>query len=471
MKALPVIGRLLLLFSAAFTLPIVVAVYYGEDIKPFAAAAAASLAIGSLSLVSKTSLEDLRFRDAFAFVALSWLAVSFVGSLPYVLYGVSPVDAFFESISGFTTTGASVLTPEELPKSLLFWRSMTQWLGGMGIIVLFLAVFPSFAKKAPIVFQAEYPGVTLEKLKPRIKDTALLLYGVYALLSAVEILLLLSLGVDTFDAVVHTFSTISTGGFSSHSESVAYFDDVRVEAVVAFFAFLGGTNFALIYFLLRGNARILRDAEFRAYVAVLLTAILLLTLANLRLGLSESLRYSAFQAVSIMTTTGFTTCDFDAWNDSARFVLLILMFVGGCSGSTAGGIKVIRIYLLLRYSIQRILKAAEPRTVRVVKYGEKTLSSDVLENVSAFFVLYILIFVVSSLLIALSGYDILTSISATAATLGNVGPGMGLAGAAENYASFPVHVKVLLCMNMWVGRLEIFTVLALFIPSFWKESW
>ncbi len=472
-SVLRLLGQLLSFFSLSFLLPALVAIYYGESPLPFALSLAITMlaALFMLAAFGRVDMESVRAKEAFAFVAIAWLLVSLFGSLPYVFSGIDAVDAFFESISGFTTTGASVLVPEELPRSLLLWRSQTQWMGGIGIIVLFLAVIPSVAK-AHFIFQAEYPGVTLEKLKPRIRDTALTLYKVYLLLTAIEIAMLIALGVTPFDAVCHTFTTLSTGGYSTHSESVAYFNDPRVEAVIAFFAFLGGTNFALIYFAIRRDFRILRDAEFRAYVLILTMAIVTLTLINLeRLGILESIRYSAFQAVSIMTTTGFTTYDFDKWSDSAKIILLVLMFVGGCSGSTAGGMKVVRIYMLVTHSLQRVMKAAEPRTVRAVRYGDRVVKREIIEDVAAFFVLYILIFVSSSVAVSLSGYDMLTSISATAATLGNVGPGMGLAGASEIYRHFDAHLKILLSINMWLGRLELFTVLAIFIPSFWREKW
>ncbi len=472
-SVLRLLGQLLSFFSLSFLLPTLVAIYYGESPLPFVLSLAIAMlaALFMLAAFGRADIESVRAKEAFAFVAIAWLLVSLFGSLPYVFSGINPVDAFFESISGFTTTGASVLIPEELPRSLLLWRSQTQWMGGMGIIVLFLAVIPSVAK-AHFIFQAEYPGVTLEKLKPRIRDTALTLYKVYLLLTAIEIAMLVALGVTPFDAVCHTFTTLSTGGYSTHSESVAYFNDPRVEAVIAFFAFLGGTNFALIYFAIKRDFRILRDAEFRAYVLILAMAIITLTLINLeRLEILESIRYSAFQAVSIMTTTGFTTYDFDEWSDAAKIILLVLMFVGGCSGSTAGGMKVVRIYMLVTHSLQRVLKAAEPRTVRAVRYGDRVVKRETIEDVAAFFVLYILIFVLSSVAVSLSGYDMLTSISATAATLGNVGPGMGLAGASEIYRHFDSHLKILLSINMWLGRLELFTVLAIFIPSFWREKW
>lgn len=470
-----ILGKLLMLFSFSFTLPLIAAYLYEDPYYPFLVPATLSFLLGTVlgyGIKSESELESLRHKESFAIVGLIWLLMSIFGSVPYILFGVNAVDAFFESMSGFTTTGASVLTPEELPKSLLLWRSLTQWIGGMGIIVLFLAIFPNVAKRSTVLFQAEYPGVSLSKIKPRIRDTALSLYKVYLLLTVTEIALLYALGLSLFDAVNHTFTTLSTGGFSTHSDSIAFFNDVRVEGVVAFFAFVGGTNFALIYFLLSGKPVMFRNAEFRSYVCFLALASVLIAVINLeRYGIFDSLRYSTFQVISIMTTTGFTTADFDSWSDSAKLILLILMFIGGSSGSTGGGIKVIRIYLLIKYAIHQILRAAEPRTVRTVKFEGMVIKKEVLNDIAAFFVLYILIFAVSSILVSLSGYDIVTSLSATAATLGNVGPGLGLAGATENYASFSQPTKILLSLNMWIGRLEIFTVVSLFIPAFWRERW
>jgi trk system potassium uptake protein TrkH len=471
------LGKLLILLSFAFIPPVLTAYYYDESLMPFLVSIVASLVSGSFLYLPTRSVEQIKFetiryKEAFAIVSLSWLFVSIIGAVPYVVVGVGIIDAFFESMSGFTTTGASVLIPEKLPKSILLWRSMTQWLGGMGIIVLFLAIFPSVARRGAPLFQAEYPGVILLKVKPRLRDTAVSLYKVYLFLTALEIAVLMLLGLSFFDAVNHTFTTLSTGGYSTHSESIAYFKNVNVEIAIAFFAALGGTNFALLYYLARRDFRILKDAEFKVYLSFLAFFALVLILVNLdRYDILNSMRYSMFQAVSIMTTTGYTTADFDMWNDSARFLMIVLMFIGGCSGSTAGGIKIVRIYLLLQYAVQQIMRTAEPRTIRSVKYGKKVLRKEQLEDLAAFFVLYVFIFVLSSMIVALSGYDILTSISATAATLGNVGPGLGLAGAGENYSGFSEHVKLLLTLNMWVGRLEIFTVISLFIPSFWREKW
>jgi trk system potassium uptake protein TrkH len=376
-------------------------------------------------------------------------------------------------MSGFTTTGATIFDDvETLSKSIIFWRAFTQWLGGMGIIALFVAVFPAMAARSETLFHAEYPGVTLEKLKPRLEDTALILYSIYLFYTLLEVVILYFLGVPAGDAFLHALTTLPTGGFSSHTDSIAYFNNPLVEAVIVLFMIAAGTNFALHYYLLRMGRLPYRDPEFRVYITVLAAGSILIVLLNMSaFGLFDSVRYSVFQVVSIATTTGYTTSDFDMWNSGAKVILLTLMFIGGSSGSTAGGIKILRLYLLIRYAILQIMKVAEPRTARTVKYGENVIKKDILDETAAFFVLFILIFAASIIFVSLSGFDFLTTISSVAACLGNVGPAMGLAGASESYSFFPYHVKFILALNMWIGRLEIFTVLALFIPQFWMRKW
>ena len=464
------LGLILLYYPAVFLLPIITALYFGEDFLPFVYPSVVSLITGSLLTLSKPKSDVAKYREGYAIVGICWLLVALIGSLPYIYYGFSPIDAFFETMSGFTTTGATVIERvEDLPRSLLLWRSLTQWLGGMGIIVLFVAIFPALAKRGETLLQAEVPGLKIEKIKPRVRDTAIRLYFTYMVLTIAEISLLKILGMSLFDAVNHAFTTLSTGGFSTHTESIAFFNDPRIEFVIFVFMILGGTNFTLTYYLLRGKIKF--DTEFLFYIFVLLTASVIVTLLNLnRFGI-ESIRYSFFQVASIMTTTGYTTSDFDTWSDSAKILILVLMFVGGSTGSTGGGIKVARIYLLIQYSISQILKSADPRTARVIRFNGEIVSKEILHNVTAFFVLYVLIFVVSTFIVSLFGLDFVTSVSAVAATLNNVGPGLGSVGASEPYTYLPPAVKIILSLDMWIGRLELFTVLSLFIPSFWRERW
>ncbi|WP_290900908.1 TrkH family potassium uptake protein [Ferroglobus sp.] len=470
---LNVLGRILLYFSLVFIIPIAVAFYFGESIKPFLISMATSIFLGSLFYFASRKAEiEIRYKEGYAIVGLGWLLVSMVGAIPYLFVGLDFFDAFFEAMSGFTTTGATVFdSVENLPKSVLTWRSLTQWLGGMGIIVLFVAILPSLAKSGYALMQAEVPGIKLTRLKPRLRDTAIALYLIYLFFTLLEAAILKSLGVSLFDAINHAFTTLSTGGFSTHTESIAYYNNPAIEATIFVFMIIGGTNFALFYYIFNRNFKILKDAEFKAYILILLTASVILTVINFEELNLQALRYSFFQAASIMTTTGYTTADFDQWSDAAKILLLMLMFIGGSSGSTGGGIKVIRIYLLSAYSLLQIMKSAEPRTVRVVKYGEEVVEREAFSAITSFFSLYIMIFAISSFLISLFGYDLLTSISAVAACINNVGPGMGLVGASESYSALHDYAKLILSINMWVGRLEVFTVLALFIPSFWREKW
>ncbi|MCS7121083.1 MAG: TrkH family potassium uptake protein [Archaeoglobaceae archaeon] len=459
-------SRFLLFFSPTFLIPAIYAYYVGEEYSIYFLSFAITFALG-LSLAF-FKFKEIKTKDAFTFVALSWILVSAFGALPYIFFGINPINSFFESISGFTTTGASILNPEELPKSLLLWRGLTQWFGGIGIVVLFLAVFPSLGKFAPAVFYAEFPTVTLEKVKPRIKDSAIVLCEVYILLTSILFFLLLLLGLDTFDALIHALTTVSTGGFSTHSESIAAFKDWRVELVIAVFMFLGGTNFALLYLALSGKMNPLRNLEFRIYLAATIFAIVALTFLNLKDDIVSSFRVSAFQAISAITCTGYTTYNFNEWNDASKLFMIMLMFLGGCAGSTAGGLKIIRIYILIKYSIQKILKSVEPRAIKILMIDDKIVDQELLEKVMTIFVLHIFIYIISAFLIAVSGYDLLTALSTSAATLNIFGPGMG--AAAECYADLKDHVKILLCFNMWLGRLEIFSVLILF-ASLYKKGW
>ncbi len=468
------LSQIILYFSLVFILPLATAFYYHENIIPFLIPMVLSASLGSaLYFLIKPHTQTAKYKEGYAIVGIGWLLIAIIGSIPYIYYSVTPVDAIFETMSGFTTTGATIFDKiETLPRSLLLWRSFTQWLGGMGIVVLFVAVFPALSKKGETLLQAEVPGLKIEKIKPRLKDTALHLYATYMVLTILEITLLTLLGLSFYDAVTHTFTTLSTGGFSTHTESIAFFRNPSVEFVIFVFMILGGSNFALLYLLIKGNRKIFRDTEFRFYLSLIFIAGIILSVLNIeRFGLLDSIRYSFFQTASIMTTTGYTTTDFDLWSDSARLLLLMLMFIGGSTGSTGGGIKVARIYLLTVYSLSQILKSAEPRTVRMIRLNDEVVEKEILHNITAFFSLYILIFVFSTFAVSLTGLDMISSISAVSASINNVGPGLGVVGASESYSSLSDTAKIILTFDMWVGRLELFTVLSLFIPSFWRERW
>ncbi|TEU03373.1 TrkH family potassium uptake protein [Candidatus Aerophobetes bacterium] len=473
------VGKLTKFLGALMGIPCVLSLIYREpDFLPLAISVAVTLLGGYLieRFCSRAKDEEIRHREAFAIVSLGWVVVAFFGTIPFLLAGTfsSFIDAYFESMSGFTATGATVLTNiESQPHGILFWRNFTQWLGGMGIIVLGIAILPKLAVGGRQLMAAEFPGPLPERLKPRIAETAKIIWGIYLLFSFSEVLLLKLTGLSLFDSVIHTFSTMATGGFSSHTLNIGFFDRPGAETVITCFMFLAGGNFALYYYFLKGNPRrLFKDSEFRFYSFVMIAAILLVTF-NLWGGTYKSIwssfRYAAFQVVSINTTTGFTTQDFDLWPPLSRGILLLLMFIGGCAGGTAGAIKNMRILILLKKGYQELLRLVHPRAVIPVRLGGRPVEERVIAGITGFFILYILVFLVSSLILMKVGLDMVSSVSATAATMGTVGPGLGLVGASQNYAFLPPLAKAILCLNMLLGRLEIYTVLVLLLPSTWRK--
>lgn len=473
------IGKLTKFLGALMGIPTLIALIYGEpDFLPLAISVAVTVLGGYLieRFCSQAKDDEIRHREAFAIVSLGWVVLAFFGTIPFLLAGTfsSFIDAYFETMSGFTTTGATVLTNiESQPHGILFWRNFTQWLGGMGIIVLGIAIFPKLALGGRQLLAAESPGPSPERLRPRIAETAKIMWGIYLLFSFSQVLLLKLAGLPLFDSFIHMFSTMSTGGFSSHTSSIGFFDRARVETIITFFMFLAGGNFALYYFLLKGKPRALfKDSEFRFYSFVMIAAIILVTF-NLWGGTYKSIwssfRYGAFQVVSINTTTGFTTQDFDLWPPLSRGILLLLMFIGGSAGSTAGAMKNMRILILLKKGYQELLRLARPRAVIPVKLGGRPVEETVIAGITGFFILYILLFLISSLILMKLGLDMVSSVAASAATIGNIGPGLGLVGASQNYAFLPPLAKAILILNMLLGRLEIYTVLVLLLPSTWRK--
>lgn len=473
------VGKLTKFLGALMGIPCVLSLVYREpDFLPLAISVAIALLGGYLIEKSCSGAKDdeIRHREAFAIVSFGWIILAFFGAIPFLLAGTFPsfIDAYFETMSGFTTTGATVLTNiESQPHGILFWRNFTQWLGGMGIIVLGIAILPKLAVGGRQLLAAELPGPSTEKLRPRIAETAKIMWGIYLLFSLSEVILLKLAGLPLFDSFIHMFSTMSTGGFSSHTSSIAFFDSARVETIITAFMFLAGGNFALYYYLIKGKPKALfKDSEFRFYSFVLITAIILVTF-NLWGGTYESIwssfRHAAFQVVSINTTTGFTTQDFNLWPSLSRGILLLLMVIGGSAGSTAGAMKSIRILILLKKGYQELLRLARPSAVIPVRLGGRPVEERVIAGITGFFILYILLFLISSLILMKLGLDMVSSVSATAATIGNVGPGLGLVGASQNYAFLPPVAKVILSLNMLLGRLELYTVLVLLLPSTWRK--
>jgi len=480
MVVIKILGGLSAIISAAMLWPLGWAVVDGSsDALPFVKSIAAGVIVSLVFLFisRRARVRDIEAREAFVTVSLSWIVASAIGGLPYLFNGTVPTftDAFFEAMSGFTTTGASVLTDiQSNPRGILFWRDLTHWLGGMGIIVLSLAVLPFLGVGGMQLYKAEVPGPVPEKLTPRIQQTALLLWGVYVFLSALEVALLWGGGMNLFESLTHTFGTMATGGFSPLNGSIGQYSNPYFDWVITIFMFLAGANFALHYMMLKGNIKAWwRDEEFRFYAAIIffaaVTATGFLYFSGTYGSPLESLRYAAFQVVSIVTTTGYVTADYEKWPFYVQYMLLFLMFVGGCAGSTGGGIKNLRIMLLLRHVRNELKRLLHPSAVFHVRMGGQVVERDVLGSVTGFFILYISIFAVAALVMSALGVDVLTAIASVAATIGNIGPGLGTVGPAENYAHIPLMGKWVLSFCMLLGRLEVYTVMILFLPETWRK--
>ena len=410
-----------------------------------------------------------------AIVAIGWTAIGLFGALPfYIGNGLSFVDAFFESVSGFTTTGSSILTNiEALSKGLLFWRSFIQWLGGMGIIVLSVAILPFLGLGGMQLYKAEVPSPVPDKLKPRIRDTARILWKVYALISLAEVILLMLGGMDLYDSLCHTFTTMPTGGFSTQNASIAHFNSAYFDIIFIIFMILAGINFSLHYQMLKGKPLAFwRDSECRFYfgVVIILTAVVSFNIyGSVYEKIEEALRYGAFQVVSIVTTTGYATADYEKWPAMSQLILLLCMFLGASAGSTGGGVKCLRVMLCFKFCYKELFSIIHPHAVTHIKIGGKTVPEDVMRSILGFLALYIGIFALSSVLLAGLGVDLVTSFGAVAACLGNIGPGFGLVGPADNFAQIPYLGKWLLIWCMLLGRLEVFTVIIFLVPEFWRK--
>ncbi len=477
-SVLKVLGFLLLVTASCLLIPAVVSALYGDPDWPhFLAAAGLGTLIGGLVLMVVRGAPDLRVREGFAVVAFGWLVVGLLGAVPYWLSGQIPsfTDAVFESISGFTTTGATILVDiESRSHGTLLWRALTHWLGGMGIVLLALAILPLLGVGGMQLFRAEVPGPVAERLTPRIRQTAKLLWAVYLLLTVIEVIALMFAGMGPFDAVCHSFATMATGGFSNHSASVGGYATPAVEWIIIVFMFLAGANFSLHYLALTGKWRVhLKDEEFRFYGFIILicTALIAGSLyaINFYPSRMETLRHALFQVTSIITTTGFGTADYLKWPPVAHAILLLLMTVGGCAGSTGGGVKVMRVFLLLRHAKYALKKMLHPRAIYTLWYNDRAVSPALLTNILGFFLLYMTVYITGVIILTLGGQDLVTSVGATAATLGNIGPGLGLVGPSCNYAHLMDWEKWLLVMFMLIGRLEVFTVLVLFLPEAWRR--
>ena len=472
------LGAILLVEAAAMLPALAIALGYGEgDALAFLWTILLLAAIGGpLRLFIKTEHTNLRAREGFLVVSLSWVLLSVFGALPFVFSGVIPnfVDALFEAVSGFTTTGASIMTQiEGQPHGVMFWRSFTHWIGGMGVLVLTLALLPQMSGRTSHLVRAESPGPTLSKIVPRMGDTAKILYLIYTLLTALEFLLLMLAGMNAFDAAIHAFGTAGTGGFSNYGASVGHFDSALIDAIITIFMVLFGVNFVMYYKALTGAWREIRaNEELKWYLTIFCIVTLIITLIILpeQSNFFTALRYASFQVASIISTTGFATADFNLWPVAARMLILLVMFIGSCAGSTAGGMKICRIGMLSKQAMREVRHTFQPRKAMVVRFEGKAVDEGVLRQAATFAFLYIVLMITGGFLLSLEGlYDVQTNLTAALTCVSNVGPGLGEVGPAGNFAGYGPFSKLLLSFLMLAGRLEIFPMLALFHPAMWRK--
>jgi len=466
----------LLVLSGTFLLiPAAAALWFGESLLPYLLPAGVAILSGAvLSVKIRPKNRRIHPRDGFLVVGGAWLLISNVGALPYVLAGaLGPVDAFFESVSGFTTTGSTVVENiDALDRALVLWRALTQWLGGMGIILFTIAILPLLGIGGMQLFKAEVPGPVADKVQPRLANTARSLWGIYLGLTACEWGALRLAGMNGYEALCHAFTTLATGGFSTRNTSVGEFNSPTIEWIIVLFMVFAGMNFVLHYKVLTGRfSEVLKDAELKYFLGVILAATILFTAVvhEPHKEILDSIRLSAFQTVSLLTTTGYVTTDFELWPNLALMSAIVLLVLGGMSGSTGGGIKSLRALLAFRSLRTTLHRLIHPHAVRPVKYGGMVVEEPVLSSIWAFLTAYMILGVFGACFVAAYDYDVLTSITASLTALGNVGPGLGEVGAYDNFAHFPSPIKIVLSFLMLFGRLEIFTLLALLSREFWRS--
>ncbi|MFA7148981.1 MAG: TrkH family potassium uptake protein [Syntrophomonadaceae bacterium] len=474
------LGLLILIIGIAMLSCLPWSIVYKEDvIISISLAATVTIISGLLLKYLFSTGESINIKESFALVSLGWILASVFGSLPFIFSGYLPnfADAFFETVSGFTTTGASVVKDVEVwPRGLMFWRCLTQWLGGMGIIALFIAIIAGMGARGNQLFKAEVPGGSItDKISPRIRETAQKLWLTYIIISIACLLLLLVFGMNLFDALCHTFATMATGGFSTKNASVGFYSSPYIQWTITIFMFIAATNFSLHYLAYKGRraAVYFKNPEFRFYTGIALTATAIaalgLHLAGGLGGWEEKIRLASFQVVSIMSTTGYATANYDLWPTMSTGVLFLMMFVGGCIGSTGGNIKPGRYLIIMQKAVMEFKKMVHPKAVLTMRYGGRVLNEDVVSNVVQFFCLYIMLVALGVLVLTMLGIDIVSSLTATASCLGNIGPGFAAVGPTQNYSFIPDAGKYLLSAFMLIGRLEIFPMLVLLLPAYWKQ--
>lgn len=459
-------------------IPAIVSLVYGEKdvaIRIFEIAVVL-VVVGKIFTRKKPSKSELFIKDGLLIVGLAWIIFSVIGAMPYYLTGsiTSIVDAFFETVSGFTTTGSTILTDiESLPMGILFWRSFTHWIGGMGVLVFVMAIIPLSGGNTMNIMKAEVPGPTVDKLVPKTKQSAKILYLIYIAMTALEVILLMLGGMPFIDSLTNSFSTAGTGGFCMKADSIGFYDSAYIDGVVTVFMILFGINFNLFYLVLLKNfKRIFKSEELKTYIKIIAVAIALITwnIHGMYGGVLKSFRYASFQVATIITTTGFMTADFNLWPTFSKAILLSLMIIGACAGSTGGGVKVSRVLITFKYIKSEIKKVIHPRSISNITMDEKLIDDTMTKNVSAYLLIYLVIMAVSFILITLNEFDIETSLTSVITCLNNVGPGLGnLVGPTGNFSTFSPFSKLVLTLDMLLGRLEIFPILFLFSPRIFKR--
>lgn len=467
---LKTLGFLLLIEALLLILPLGVALYYNETILPFIYTIIVLLIVGGLLSLIRVKNKNYYAKDGLMITALSWISLSVFGALPFYVSGEIPsyIDALFETVSGFTTTGSSILENiEALSRGLLFWRSFTHWIGGMGILVFAIAILPLSNENSMHMIKAEVPGPFTSKLVPKLKSTAKWLYGIYLLLTILEIVLLWIGGMPLFDSIVTSFGTAGTGGFGIKNNSIAFYDSAYIDYVTSIFMILFGINFNVFFLLImRKFKQAITNEEMKTYFIIIIVSTILIALNILSIcdGISEAFRLSFFQVSSIITTTGFSTTDFNLWPQLSKIILFMLMFCGACGGSTGGGIKVSRFIIMIKKNITDFITMIHPKSVRTVKFENKTVTEKTISDVGYYFVLYFVIIGLATLIVSLDNFDFETTISSVVACISNIGPGFSIVGPAGNFADFSSLSKTVLSITMLFGRLELYPMLLLFSP-------
>ena len=471
------VGQILLIEAGLLIIPIIVGLIYHEraSVRAFLITVLVTAAAGGLLSLVKPGKSSIYAREGFAITGLSWIMLSFFGCLPFVISRQIPgfIDAFFETVSGFTTTGSSILTDiEALDNAMLFWRSFTHWVGGMGILVFSMIIIPLGGKRSMHILRAEAPGPSSSKLVPKMRDTAVILYGIYFAMSALLVVLLLAGGMPLFDCLINAFGTAGTGGFSNHGASIGFYDSEYFETVIGIFMLLFGVNFNLYYLIFLRRARIaLKSEELHWYLGIVAFAVITIAanINSLYGSLHQAVRHSFFTVASIITTTGFGTMDFDQWPQYSRTLLVLLMFIGACAGSTGGGLKVSRVMLLLRTARRSMRRMIHSRSVESIRFDGRIIEEDTLNTCLIYLAIYCLVTIASVVLVSLNNFSFETNVTGVIACINNIGPGLGMVGPTGNFAAFSGLSKLVLAFDMLAGRLELFPVLFLFSVRTWKR--